>query len=544
MHLLASLTAGIVGAPNGTVQLFQRGTLTRASWWNTFEGDVVSTADITLDGNGSAEVYVTGLTDVVVRDTTGTTVRTYTEGAAAGSIEVISESFTGHDYVTAALAANEPTTLQAVLDLVKVSFGTTDFNILINGVPTTIQDAIAGRQFFNVKDPLYGATGDGTTDDTAAIQAALDDARDAGGGVVFFPGGEYMLGASLTYERHVSLMGVGSDWSILKLDHATIRMFIASGSATNGGGTFMAFLQLKHVQACTGTLIDLTGVTREHAFYSCVLGGSLTAGTVIDRGAASAALVLLDCKVRSKAAHIKGTDVYASRCTFTMNTVAAATLSMITVAGRGRFDRCEFYNVAATTSTLICIEYATGANGSVNGCFFDAKAATSTVYGMGFTGAGHVFAESGNAFQPSTSMAAPAFVPSITPYFYSVTNNTATEQRHFASRNCFNENTGQSGGGTKTLNSDQYAMIQLGVTDNTNFTLQLAKAPLGAELTVVIYGAHGSGTGTITWGTFVFAGGTFAVATTKNRIYHFRMGWDSISVIAKWILVAATTGDL
>lgn len=47
-----------------------------------------------------------------------------------------------------------------------------------------------GRLVFDVKD--YGATGNGTTDDTAAIQAAIDDAESpqARPGVVFFPSGD------------------------------------------------------------------------------------------------------------------------------------------------------------------------------------------------------------------------------------------------------------------------------------------------------------------------------------------------------------------
>jgi hypothetical protein len=46
--------------------------------------------------------------------------------------------------------------------------------------------------FFNVKKPPYNATGDGATDDTAAIQAAINACATAGGGTVFFPIGVYL----------------------------------------------------------------------------------------------------------------------------------------------------------------------------------------------------------------------------------------------------------------------------------------------------------------------------------------------------------------
>ena len=52
-----------------------------------------------------------------------------------------------------------------------------------------------GLGWFDVTDS--GATGDGTTGDTSAVQAAIDAAIAAGGGVVYFPRGVYKIGGAL-----------------------------------------------------------------------------------------------------------------------------------------------------------------------------------------------------------------------------------------------------------------------------------------------------------------------------------------------------------
>jgi hypothetical protein len=64
---------------------------------------------------------------------------------------------------------------------------------------------------FNVKD--YGALGNGTTDDLAALQAAVDAASAAGGGTVFLPKGVYRISDSLVLKTGVTLQGVhGIGW--------------------------------------------------------------------------------------------------------------------------------------------------------------------------------------------------------------------------------------------------------------------------------------------------------------------------------------------
>lgn len=60
----------------------------------------------------------------------------------------------------------------------------------------------------NVTD--YGAKADGVTDDTSAVQQALDAAGSAGGGVVFMPAGVYKIAGHLLIPTGVTLRG---DWA-------------------------------------------------------------------------------------------------------------------------------------------------------------------------------------------------------------------------------------------------------------------------------------------------------------------------------------------
>lgn len=64
----------------------------------------------------------------------------------------------------------------------------------------------------------FGAKGDGTTDDTAAIQAAIDAAEAAGGGVVLFTPGTYLISATLTVNGDCVVLK-GGGYSLVAAPH-------------------------------------------------------------------------------------------------------------------------------------------------------------------------------------------------------------------------------------------------------------------------------------------------------------------------------------
>ena len=73
-----------------------------------------------------------------------------------------------------------------------------------------------GKVFRNVKDPLFGAVGDGLTDDTAAINAAISYGGNCGancesssvkGTLIYFPAGTYLISAPINAYYYTQLVG-------------------------------------------------------------------------------------------------------------------------------------------------------------------------------------------------------------------------------------------------------------------------------------------------------------------------------------------------
>jgi hypothetical protein len=374
MHLLSSLNSGFAEAANGTAEIYIRGSSTRATVYPDFEASSSdsSGADITLDAYGSALVYVNQLVNVVVKDEDGNEVRSFGDGYSSPNIEVVSPAFTGTDYVTAASAVSEPTTLQAVMNLWATNAGAPDWKIAIGGVNTTPVNAFGALSglLFNVKSPAYGAVGDGVANDQAAIAAALAAAVAAGGGTVFFPKGTYLITTAIEWDHRVHILGVGADLVTITTNSPSNARLL---TWTAGSGRSMPIhvhgISFSATVTNSGDQV-YTNVASNVVFSDCYFSVSTgCTGSGLNFAGAACRLKVQGCRFNSNA---------SIQAMWFSDTAHVSVENTRFVAVNTAFDYAQ-------------LRTGTGGDVTVRGCTFDATAVTSApsaMYGIEQLGAG------------------------------------------------------------------------------------------------------------------------------------------------------------
>lgn len=402
MHLISALLSGIRGAENGSAKLWRRGTSTRATWYQDFEATSADNTgdDVLLDENGGAVVYVNELVQVQAYDGQGNLVRDFVAGDQAYAVELISPSFTGADYVTGQIGRSKPTTAGAAFDLWFASAGGYDFQGLYNGSSTSLQNifgAIYGL-FYNVKSPKYGAKGDGTTDDTAAIQAAHDAALHAGGGIVVFPPGIYNVATTLTWNVGVSAFAVPGT-AQLSSSSTTASVVTMSGDAFFGSlsprSTVFYGLEFTNTANNTGAnvFVDYNDDDKSLYFVNCRFGGaSYSQGVCLQVNSPAGEVVVSGCLFDPRAdksciRHVAGSatrQLVAENCIFNFPAVACTQPMVYALNPEFHIRDCLFLGSAASGN---CVAVVPDVNAPViiTGSHFKKMAAGATNYGVRVT---------------------------------------------------------------------------------------------------------------------------------------------------------------
>ena len=140
----------------------------------------------------------------------------------------------------------------------------------VTALTTSTATALSNRfnSELNVRDPRFGAVGDGITNDRTAIQSAINVANTAGGGVVFIPAGTYRLDTSLTLYSNITLRGAGSQ-TIIK---STVLDYAGTGLA--GGHRQLDIrnssnFTIRDITFDSGSMTSFSGAVRSILLYAC-----------------------------------------------------------------------------------------------------------------------------------------------------------------------------------------------------------------------------------------------------------------------------------
>jgi hypothetical protein len=95
---------------------------------------------------------------------------------------------------------------------------------------------MSGSDVINVTQPPYNAVGDGVTDDTAAIQAAINALGGSNGSTLYLPAGTYVISGSLNFSNvpggRFSVVGDGTGLTNIEVaaNNVTALQFTGSGA--------------------------------------------------------------------------------------------------------------------------------------------------------------------------------------------------------------------------------------------------------------------------------------------------------------------------
>lgn len=139
--------------------------------------------------------------------------------------------------------------------------------------------------FLNVKSAPYNAVGDGVTDDTAAIQAAIN-AANATGDTVFFPPGIYIVSGTLTIDNgtdtaafapKASLLGSGASNAIIWGATGNYNLLTITGGVSGAGMHSHQYVKNLSLfkDGGTGACLNMTNVAYFDAEGLHIRGGEI-----------------------------------------------------------------------------------------------------------------------------------------------------------------------------------------------------------------------------------------------------------------------------
>lgn len=231
----------------GLVYTYAAGTTTPQAVYTTSSGSIAHTNPIVLDSSGripsGGEIWLTDAVayKFVLKTSAGITLGTY-------------DNVTGNSSgIYAAFAASSGSSLVGF-----IQSGT-------GAIATTVQAKL--RQTVSVKD--FGAVGDAVTDDTAAIQAAINYVAGLDrGGQVYYPSGRYLVTSSILVQNsNVNQSGDGVFSSLIVTNSNINTMVIGSNPIESLAGVDVTDIGFYHSNAVGKTNPHLVLISTQQSTF-------------------------------------------------------------------------------------------------------------------------------------------------------------------------------------------------------------------------------------------------------------------------------------
>jgi hypothetical protein len=207
------------------------------------------------DGRYNIEIIAAGLISQTTYDVL------LFDPASTGAVAATNVSFTPSGTLS---ATNVQTAITEVVTDLAASSGSSTVGFLQSGTGAVARTLQAkGRDSVNVAD--FGAVGNGVTNDTAAIQAAIDAVRAAGGGTVFFSAKNYKV-TTLNIYTGIYLQGQGAQ------KRGDKPMTLLTGTA----GSNLIVINENYATDISIRHLGTFGGNRSIYFNSTVSNGSIT----------------------------------------------------------------------------------------------------------------------------------------------------------------------------------------------------------------------------------------------------------------------------
>jgi hypothetical protein len=246
-------------------------TVTMLRWKKTATaGQTVLTGN---DDNAISLVYTAGFEQVYLNGAHLTRNADYT--ASDGATITMSVALRVGDLIE--VMAYAPTTT-ASINSTAVPFTQSGTGAVTRNVDSKLKESVS------VKD--FGAVGDGTTNDTAAIQAALTSSTTS----VFFPAGRYRVTSNLTRSGHTYLYGETMTSSILQME-GTSSFVYTGGTAGDEYNTSQLQIERLSFECPTyaaKAVVDISwtggsgGTSKTLIIRDCEITGTNSAGGFVE----------------------------------------------------------------------------------------------------------------------------------------------------------------------------------------------------------------------------------------------------------------------